>query len=104
MDKPIDPKVKMIMTQAIREAKEHDDNRIKPEHVILSMMIDNDNECVQALNLMGVDTFDLYDKISDFTRKNDLTPRTGYNNRKNLPFSDEMKNIIKNLDGFVSLE
>jgi ATP-dependent Clp protease ATP-binding subunit ClpC len=98
MDKPIDPKVKMIMTQAIREAKEHDDNRIKPEHVILSMMIDNDNECVQALTLMGVDTFDLYDKISDFTRKNDLTPRTGYNNRKNLPFSDEMKNIIKNLD------
>ena len=85
MDKPIDPKVKMIMTQAIREAKEHDDNRIKPEHVILSMMIDNDNECVQALNLMGVDTFDLYDKISDFTRKNDLNSILNPTNDETIP-------------------
>ncbi len=98
MDRRIDPKVKIIMNQAIREAKDHDDNKIKPEHVILSMMIDNDNECVRALSIMGVDTFDVYDKISDFTRKSDLTPRVGYSNRKNLPFSDEMKVIIKNLD------
>jgi ATP-dependent Clp protease ATP-binding subunit ClpC len=98
MDRRIDPKVKIIMNQAIREAKDHDDNKIKAEHVIMSMMIDNDNECVRALNIMGVDTFDVYDKVSDFTRKNDLTPRVGYNNRKNLPFSDEMKVIIKNLD------
>lgn len=98
MDRKIDPKVKIIMTIATKEAKGHDDNRIKPEHVILSMMIDNENECVRALNIMGVDTFDLYDKVSDFTRKSDLTPRAGYNGRNNLPFSDEMKVIIKNLD------
>jgi ATP-dependent Clp protease ATP-binding subunit ClpC len=98
MDRKIDPKVKIIMTIATKEAKGHDDNRIKPEHVVLSMMLDNENECVRALKLMGIDTFDLYDKVSDFTRKNDLTPRTGYNSRTNLPFSDEMKVIIKNLD------
>jgi ATP-dependent Clp protease ATP-binding subunit ClpC len=103
MDKPINPRVKLIMNQAIREAKEHDDNRIKPEHVILSMMIDDENECVDALKLMGVDTFELYDKISEFTRKNDLTPRTGYTNRKNLPFSDDMKVILKNLDKHCDL-
>lgn len=98
MDRKIDPKVKVIMNLATKEAKGHDDNRIKPEHVVLSMMIDNENECVRALNIMGVDTFDLYDKVSDFTRKSDLTPRAGYHGRNNLPFSDEMKVIIKNLD------
>jgi ATP-dependent Clp protease ATP-binding subunit ClpC len=98
MDRKIDPKVKIIMNQAIREAKEHDDIKIKAEHVVLSMMLDNDNECVKALGLMNIDTFDLYDRVSDFTRQNDLTPRTGYNSRKNLPFSDDMKLIIKNLE------
>lgn len=98
MDRKIDPKVKIIMNQAIREAKEHDDIKIKAEHVVLSMMLDNDNECVKALGLMNIDTFDLYDRVSDFTRQSDLTPRTGYNSRKNLPFSDDMKLIIKNLE------
>jgi ATP-dependent Clp protease ATP-binding subunit ClpC len=98
MDRKVDPKVKIIMNQAVREAKDHDDNKIKPEHVILSMLLDNDNECTSALTSMGVDTFDLYDKVSDFTRKNDLTPRVGTRNTKNLPFSDDMKLIIKNLD------
>lgn len=98
MDRKIDPKVKIIMNQAIREAKEHDDIKIKAEHVILSMMLDNDNECVKALGFMNIDTFDLYDRVSDFTRQSDLTPRTGYNSRKNLPFSDDMKLIIKNLE------
>lgn len=98
MDKKVDPKVKVIMNQAVKEAKEHDDNKIKPEHVVLSILLDNDNECTSALTLMDIDTFELYDKVSDFTRKNDLTPRVGTRNTKNLPFSDDMKLIIKNLD------
>jgi len=98
MDRKIDQTVKMVMNQAIQEAKDHDDNKIKPEHVIMSMMIHNDNDCVEALVSMGIDTFDLYDKVSNFTRENDLTPRVGRVGRKTLPFSDEMKLIIKNLD------
>jgi len=98
MDKKVDPKVKVIMNQAVKEAKEHDDNKIKPEHVVLSILLDNDNECTSVLTLMDIDTFELYDKVSDFTRKNDLTPRVGTRNTKNLPFSDDMKLIIKNLD------
>ena len=98
MDRKIDPKVKVIMMQATKEAKALDDVKIKPEHIILSMMIDNENECVRALAVMGVDTFDLYDKVSEFARKNDLTPRVSGVGRKTLPFSDDMKLIIKNLD------
>jgi ATP-dependent Clp protease ATP-binding subunit ClpC len=98
MDRKIDPKVKVIMMQATKEAKALDDIKIKPEHIILSMMIDNENECVRALSIMGIDTYDLYDKVSEFARKTDLTPRISTVNRKTLPFSDDMKLIIKNLD------
>ena len=37
MDRKIDPKVKIIMNQAIREAKDHDDNKIKPETIIIQL-------------------------------------------------------------------
>jgi ATP-dependent Clp protease ATP-binding subunit ClpC len=97
MNREIYPKVKIIMNHAIKEAKSFDDVKVRPEHVILSMLIDNDNECTKVLNVLNIDTIELYDKISDFLRKSDLTPRVG-SSRKTLPFSDETKAIIKTLD------
>ena len=98
MNREIYPKVKIIMNQAIKEAKAFDDTKIRPEHIILSMMIDNDNECTRVLTQSNVDTFDLYDKVADFLRQSDLTPRVANTSRKTLPFSDETKSIIKSLD------
>jgi ATP-dependent Clp protease ATP-binding subunit ClpC len=98
MNREIYPKVKIIMNQAIKEAKGFDDTKIRPEHIILSMMIDNDNECTRVLSQLKIDTFDLYDKVADFLRQSDLTPRVANTSRKTLPFSDETKAIIKSLD------
>lgn len=97
MNREIYPKVKIIMNHAIKEAKSFDDIKVRPEHVILSILIDNDNECTKVLKVLNIDTNDLYDNISDFLRKSDLTPRVG-SSRKTLPFSDETKAIIKTLD------
>lgn len=98
MNREIYPKVKIIMHQSIKEAKAFDDSKIRPEHIILSMMIDNDNECTRVLTKLNVDTFELYDKVADFLRKSDLNPRVTNISRKTLPFSDETKAIIKSLD------
>jgi ATP-dependent Clp protease ATP-binding subunit ClpC len=100
MNREIYPKVKVIMNQSIKEAKSFDDIKIRPEHVILSILADDDNECVKVLKNMIIDTQELYDRISDFLRKNDLTPKAYNNqmNRRTLPLSDETKTIIKNLD------
>ena len=98
MNREIYPKVKIIMSHSVKEAKSFDDVKVRPEHIILSILIDDDNECTRVLKYMKVDTFDLYDKIGDFVRKNDLTPRVDGKPKRTLPFSDETKAIIKTLD------
>jgi ATP-dependent Clp protease ATP-binding subunit ClpA len=75
MNREIYPKVKLIMREAIKEAKSFDDIKVRPEHIVLSMINDNDNECITILNKLKIDTADLHDKIRDYLRKNELNPR-----------------------------
>ena len=98
MNKEIYPKVKIIMSHSVKEAKMFDDIKIRPEHIILSILSDNDNECTKVLNHLKIDTSDLYDKISEFVRQSDFTPRVGTTQKRTLPFSDETKAIMKSLD------
>ena len=98
MNREILPKVKLIIGQATKEAKSFDDVRVKPEHIVLSMITHDDNDCVKILKLHKVDITDLHDKISDFLRKSDLTPRVSQYGRDKLPLSEETKLIFKNID------
>lgn len=98
MNREIYPKVKAIINQAIKEAKDLDDINVKPEHIVLSMINDNDNECVTILKRLKINTTDLQDLIYDYLRKNDLRPRVLESNRLKLPFSDETKIVFKKVD------
>jgi len=97
MNREIYPKVKIIMSNSVKEAKAFDDVKVKPEHILLSILLDDDNTCTKVLKKLKVEPSDLYDSISEFVRENDLTPRVT-KNRRTLPFSDETKDIIKSLD------
>ena len=98
MNREIYPKVKIIINHAMEEAKSFDDVKVRPEHIILSILIDDDNECTKVLKILNMDTVELYDKLTDIVRKNDLMPRVSNNVRKKLPFSDETRAIFKALD------
>jgi ATP-dependent Clp protease ATP-binding subunit ClpC len=82
----------------MKEAKSFDDVKVRPEHIVMSILIDDDNECAKILKRLNVNTLDFYDRISDYLRKNDLTPRVVNSNKTKLPFSDETKSVIKDLD------
>ncbi len=97
MNHEIYPKVKFIINKAMQEAKNFDDTKIRPEHIVLSILND-DNDCVDTLKKLKVDINELHDKIGDHLRKADLRPRISQNKRGRLPFSDESKQIIKTLD------
>lgn len=97
MNREIYPKVKVIINQAMKEAKSFDDVKVRPEHLILSILIDDDNECVKVLKKANIDTSDLQDKVSVHLRKDISSPRVT-NTRITLPFSDELKTVIKGLD------
>jgi ATP-dependent Clp protease ATP-binding subunit ClpC len=98
MNREIYPKVKLIISQSMKEAKSFDDVKVRPEHIVMSMLVDNDNEGVKVLKNLKVDTNDLYGRISEVLRKVDLTPRVGQVSRRTLPFSEETKVVIKSLD------
>ena len=99
MSREIYPKVKLIIKNASKEAKSFDDIKIRPAHLVLSILIDNDNEGVKILKKLGVDTTDFYDTISDSVRKTELSVQIGNGSAKiTLKLSDESKAIIKLLD------
>ena len=98
MNREISPKVKSIINESMKEAESFDDVKLRPEHIILSILMDEKNDCVKIFNELNVDTANLYDLISDHLRKIDLTPRLNTSTRKKLPFSDETKAIFKVVD------
>jgi len=98
MNREVYPKVKHIISESMKEAKSFDDVKVRPEHIVLSILLDDDNDCVTIFRRLNVNTSELYDRISDYLRKNDITPRIVGNNKRTLPFSDETKAIIKSLD------
>ena len=99
MNREIYPKVKIIINHAMKEAKSLDDVKVRPEHIVLSMLLHEDNDCVKILRALKIDIGDLYDRISDYLRKNDLTPRVVGTPRSKLPFSDETKAVFKAVEG-----
>lgn len=98
MNREILPKVKSIINQAMKEAKSFDDVKVRPEHIIMSTLLDNDNDTVNTLKNMGVETSDLYDKLSDYVRKTINSPSIVNKTKKTLPMSNETSSIIKKVD------
>jgi len=98
MNREVYPKVKIIINESIKEAKSFNDSKVRPEYLVLSILMDNDNECVKVLKALKVNTSELYDRLSDHLKRSDITPRVVVYHKKTVPFSDETKALIKSLD------
>jgi len=98
MNREVQPKVKIIINHAIKEAKNLGDTSVKPEHLAISIILHDKNDSIMALKLLGVDPSELYDNISEHLRNSDLTPRITNSIRKRLPFSDETEKVFKSVD------
>ena len=96
MNNDVFPKVKVILNQANVIAKGFDDIEIKTEHVLLSILQDESNSCTEVFSRLHVNRNDLHDKISQFLRENDLTPKLT-SKKGRLPFSKDMEKIIKSV-------
>jgi ATP-dependent Clp protease ATP-binding subunit ClpC len=98
MNREIIPKVKIIISHSMKEAKSFDDVKIRPEHLVLSILLDEDNEGAKTLSGLKIDNNEFYDIVSDHLRKTIITPSVNGVTKRTLPFSDESKIIIKSLD------
>ncbi len=98
MNREIIPKVKKIIGNSMVIAKELDAVDVKPEHLTLSLLRDNNNQCVDVLIAMGVDINTFYDLIYDVTVKSDLTPRVTQTKKIKRPFNSLTKTVFNTVD------
>ena len=97
MSKEIFPKVKFIINKANEESKSFDDNKVRPEHLVLALLNDNDNEAIDILAYNKIDLVGILGMVYDYLN-NDLTPRMSMRNGSKIVFSDESKDILKLID------
>jgi ATP-dependent Clp protease ATP-binding subunit ClpA len=67
MSKDIHPRVKIVINKAIKEAQTLDDIQVRPEHIIISILTD-ENECVKIFKELNVDIITLQDNLSEYLR------------------------------------
>ena len=98
MKKIVQPKVKQIVSLSMKEAKAFDDINVKPEHILISLLNDEKNECVEILKKMKLDVSDLLCRVIYHLKTNDIRPNITNSKKRILPFSDETKTIFNSLD------
>lgn len=103
------PKVKLILREAFKTSSRLGDMKIKPEHIILSLLNDYDNKVLDVLTEMGTDIEDLSSTLEGYILYKTINPMTEL---KLLPLSESSKNAIstaelesdKLKDEFISTE
>jgi ATP-dependent Clp protease ATP-binding subunit ClpC len=98
MNREIIPKLKKIISEAKHEAKSMDDIVVKPEHILISILSDDNNGCSDALKNMKISLSLLNDIIVFELRNTNLTPRIDSNSKITMPFSKESRLLFKSVD------
>lgn len=97
-NREISTKVKLITTNAEKEARNYDDNYVRPEHLVLSIINDKNNDCIKIFSVLGIDTNQFYDKLSESLNKNHISPKISKTKKLKLDFCVETKRIFKAVD------
>lgn len=84
------------MKTAFQEAKAYEDIKLRPEHITLAIVMDDDNKAVDILDELGVDLNSFYDSITQHLHESDMTPRVGVKGK--LPPSDLTNKVFKTVD------
>jgi ATP-dependent Clp protease ATP-binding subunit ClpC len=100
MNREIIPKLRQIISDAIKEAKSMDDISVRPEHILYSILYDGLNGTVDALNNMNINIEDLsesiYYEISNTNPIPKLDKKNGH--RSTTPFSKETRDLFNSVD------
>jgi len=60
--KKMTPNLKATMKDSFKESVRFGENKIKPEHLLLSILNFDDNQVIEVLEAMGSDVDDLMEK------------------------------------------
>lgn len=97
MNREITPKVKHIINNAMKEAKLNQDSHIKPEHILLALLLEENNIFIEYIKKLTDNTI-IFDEISELLRKNNISNTTQINKKLRLPFNGDLKKCFMSLD------
>lgn len=89
--KPTDPKIKQILKKSFKESVRLGGNDITPDHILLAIFNDNDNNVIEVILSMGFDVEDLFSKLDGYMRLKIRHPRI---KKKLLPLSESSKLVL----------
>lgn len=91
------PKVREIMNQSFIIAKRYGDTKLSPEHLLMGLIEDDDNNVVNGLKDIGIDINLLGDKLERHLRDGSLSPRIPLNGNI-IPLDKITKRIMNNTE------
>lgn len=98
MNKAVQAKVKLILSNANEEAKLFDGFELKPEYILLAILNDSSDPAFKVFKELQVDIPDLQETISEYLRNTDLTPRVNQKVGEKLPLAENTKKLFNILD------
>ena len=90
------PIAKQIIDNAADEAKNFGDNKIRPAHLVLAILYNDENQAVIAIRNLKLNNLVIYDEVVDFVSTTDLQPRV--ETRRKPVFDEELKKLVKSVD------
>jgi len=99
MKKEIVPNFKAIVAEAFNIANNFNSTHLKPEHIILSIIDNNDSTAIDVFKILNVDLDNLYEAIGRQLTATDINPRVSdnkYNGK--VPPSDVTKQAFNEAD------
>lgn len=97
MNRKLTEKLKKIIDRGNEEAINLGDNNLKPEHLLLAILLDDNNGVVICLERLKINLKLLINNLYLHINKNDFTPKIG-NTSSKLPFSKEIKTVLGSVD------
>ncbi len=89
--KPINEKIRIILKEAYKESDRLGCVEILPDHVLMAILNDSENEVIEILDLMGIDCEELNSKIEAFLRLKIKSPTI---KKKLLSLSKSSKRML----------
>jgi ATP-dependent Clp protease ATP-binding subunit ClpC len=96
MNKETSIKVNSIMELAFDEAHNYYDSQLRVEHLLMGVLIDNDNECIKCLKKMSIDTENLYNEISQYLNTINISPKIV--KIKKVPPTEETTKLLRGVE------
>lgn len=93
MPNEVSLKVKKIMDLAFDEAHNYYDSKLRVEHVLMGILIDNDNVCTKSFKKLSANTESLYNKVSEYLNTVNINPKL--TKLKKVPPNEEASKMLR---------